>query len=109
MGIIFSGIKNNFQNNNKMVTEINGVKSYTFEPKGDNINSVEKYVFKREWGFGNMAVPVGTEISKVHGCIYYNGGLLSTDLQQTFLQFIEQEKRNGFHFLKPDMPIYNKC
>lgn len=92
-----------------MVTENNGVKSYTFEPMGGNLNSVEKYVFKKEWGFGNMIIPTGSEISKVHGCVYYNGGLVSVDMQQMFLRFIESEKRNGFQFLKPDMPVHNKC
>ena len=91
-----------------MVTENNGIKTYTFAPKS-SINDVEKYVFKKEWGFGNMAVPVGMEISVVHGCVYYNGGLLSAEYQQTFLRLIESEKRKGFQYLKPDMPIHNKC
>lgn len=85
------------------------LKSYTFAPQGVSINDNERYVFKKDWGFGTMLVPAGMEISLTHGCVYYNGGLLSSDFQSVFLKLIQDEKRNGFVFLKPDMPVYNKC
>lgn len=92
-----------------MVTENNGVKSYTFVPNGVGINDNERYVFKKEWGFGNMAIPAGSEISLTHGCVYYNGGLISHDMQPLFMKLIQDEKKYGFVFLKPDNPVYNKC
>lgn len=92
-----------------MVTEVNGVKSYTFGGKTDDLNAVERYVFRKDFGMGNMEVPAGTEISKTHGCIYYNGGLLSPEFQNVFKTLIEREKRQGWNYLKPDMPVYNKC
>lgn len=93
-----------------MVTENNGIRSYTFGPDNSNsVGGVEKYTVKREWGFGNFAIPEGSTISITHGCVYYNGGLLSSDFQPIFKKMIEDDKKNGFRFLRPDTPIYNKC
>ena len=92
-----------------MVKEVNGVKSYTFGPQGVSINNNERYVFKRDWGYGNLEVKAGNQVSITHGCVYYNGGLISSELQPVFMNLIQNEKRNGFVFLRPDMPVYNKC
>ena len=88
---------------------MSGIKTYTFTPQGVGINDNERYVFKRDWGYGTMTVPAGSQVSITHGCVYYNGGLISSDLQPLFMNLIQSEKRNGFVFLKPDVPVYNKC
>lgn len=80
-----------------------GLKTYTFGPKNDG--GSETYVFVKEWN----GLPAGNKVSKTHGCIYFNGGLQSPENATMFNRLIENEKRNGFHFLKPDMLIYNKC
>lgn len=46
-------------------------------------------------------IPINTAIYRTHGVYYMNGGLLSQAYQEDFDMLIEEEEKNGWHYLTP--------
>ena len=47
----------------------------------NNIDDMEKWVVVRECPIAGGTLPINSEIQIVHGCIYYNGGLMDSFYQ----------------------------
>lgn len=71
--------------------------------------SYEKYVFVKDLKTNQGTIPIGTELFYVNGVISLNGGMLSPEYQEVFKHLIIKETTNGWNYLKPDTPIFNKC
>lgn len=69
----------------------------------------EKYVFVKELKTNEGTIPVGTELFFVNGIVSLNGGMLMPEYQEEFKLLIAKENVNGWNYLKPDTPIFNKC
>lgn len=69
----------------------------------------EKYVFIKELKNNDGIIPIGTELYDVDGVISLNGGMLPADYQFMFRDLINKEIKNGWTYIQPDKPIYNKC
>lgn len=50
----------------------------------------------------------GSEITIMNDTIYFNGGMVDSMFYDIFRDLIEQETKNGFHFLKEVTIPYNK-
>lgn len=70
--------------------------------------SYEKYIFVKELKNEIVNVPIGSDISVINGNILLNGGLLTPVWQTNFRRFIEKERENGWNYIKPVKPIFNK-
>lgn len=58
-------------------------------------------------GFG-QPIKKGSELTIMNDTIYFNGGMVDNMFYDIFRDLIDQEFREGFHFLK-EIPIpYNK-
>ena len=58
-------------------------------------------------GFGQK-IKKGAELTIMKDTIYFNGGMVDRMFYDIFRDLIDQELKNGFHFLK-EVPIpYNK-
>ena len=68
-----------------------------------------KYVFVKDWKTPDGVIPFGSDLTIVHGCVYFNGGLQSHYYASQFMALINHEEKNGFNYLKPMKLIYNKC
>lgn len=68
-----------------------------------------KYVFIKDWKTPDGVIPAGSDLTLVHGCVYFNGGLQSQYYAAQFMKLINLEEKSGFNYLKPVQLIYNKC
>ena len=71
-----------------------------------NINDVEKYTVVRECPIAGGKLPVNSEIHLVHGCVYYNGGLMDTFYQREILGLIAREKKKPQYLRKISNSYY---
>lgn len=69
---------------------------------------MENYHFVKEFDAGGFVVPEGTDLSIVNGVVYYNGGILMDIYQNQFRKLVVIEKKNGWNYLRPYKPLYNK-
>ena len=53
-------------------------------------------------------IPVNTEIDRIHGNFYMNGGLLPLAYQKDFATLIENESKKGWKFLRPNNLVVGK-
>jgi hypothetical protein len=65
-----------------------------------NINTVEKYTVVKECPIAGGSLPVNSEIHLVHGCIYYNGGLVDTFYQREIMGLLEKERKRPQYLRK---------
>lgn len=56
----------------------------------------------------DQQIKKGTEITVIDDKIYCNGGMVDTMFYDIFFDLVQQELRNGFHFLKEETIPYNK-
>jgi hypothetical protein len=54
------------------------------------------------------SIRINTEIDRIHGNFYMDGGLLPLDYQQDFAKLVEHEMRTGWKYLRPNNPIVGK-
>ena len=65
-----------------------------------NINQMEKYAVVKECPVAGGTLPVNSEIHLVHGCIYYNGGLVDTFYQGELMRLLERERKKPQYLRK---------
>ena len=73
----------------------------------NNLNEMKKYVFKKTYTVGSGAIQEGSDITKVHGCWYFNGGLVEQAYQEMFENLISNPKLKA-EYLQEEKLIYNK-
>ena len=73
----------------------------------DMMNTMEKWVVVKECPIAGGTLPVNSEIHVVHGCIYFNGGLMDSFYQNEFIQLLLQERKRP-HYLRKMNNIYNQ-
>ncbi|WP_292473950.1 hypothetical protein [Methanosphaera sp.] len=72
--------------------------------KNDSQYIVVKEIPLKEGG----SIRVNTDIYRMHGNYYMDGGLLPPAYQQDFDQLIENEEKNGWKYLRPNNKIVGK-
>jgi hypothetical protein len=73
----------------------------------DMMNSMEKWVVVKECPIAGGSLPVNSEIHIVHGCVYFNGGLMDSFYQNEFLQLLTVERKRP-NYLRKLSNIYNQ-
>ena len=73
----------------------------------DMMNTMEKWVVVKECPIAGGTLPVNSEIHVVHGCIYFNGGLMDSFYQNEFMGLLAQERKHP-NYLRKMMNIYNQ-
>lgn len=72
-----------------------------------DINAMEKWVVVKDCPIAGGVIPANTEIDVVHGCIYFNGGLMDTFYQIEFNKLLEVERKRP-NYLRKQNHIYNR-
>lgn len=73
----------------------------------NDINTMEKWTVIKECPIAGGTLPVNSEIHVVHGCIYFNGGLMDTFYQNELMKLIQLERKKP-NFLRKQTNIYNQ-
>lgn len=73
----------------------------------DMMNSMEKWVVVKECPIAGGSLPVNSEIHIVHGCVYFNGGLMDSFYQNEFLKLLTVERKHP-NYLRKLSNIYNQ-
>lgn len=73
----------------------------------DLMNTMEKWVVIKECPIAGGTLPVNSEVHVVHGCIYFNGGLMDSFYQNEFFKLLEAERKNP-RYLRKLSNIYNQ-
>lgn len=68
---------------------------------------MEKWVVVKECPIAGGTLPVNSEIHVVHGCIYFNGGLMDSFYQNEFFSLLNQERKRP-NYLRKMQNIYNQ-
>ena len=50
-----------------------------------DVNEIEKWMVVKECPIAGGILPINSEIHVVHGCVYFNGGLMESFYQNEFL------------------------
>ena len=58
----------------------------------ENLDEMRRYVFKKEYVGKTGNIIEGSEITRVHGCLYFNGGLMDPSIVPFFESFIRNPK-----------------
>lgn len=72
-----------------------------------NIDTMEKWIVVKECPIAGGVLPVNSEIHIVHGCIYFNGGLMDTFYQNELMKLLNCERKKP-NFLRKLNDIYNR-
>lgn len=70
-------------------------------------DSMEKWVVVKECPIAGGILPVNSELHIVHGCVYFNGGLMDSFYQVEFLKLIAAEKKHP-NYLRKLQNVYNQ-
>lgn len=73
----------------------------------DMMDSMEKWVVVKECPIAGGTLPVNSEIQIVHGCVYFNGGLMDSFYQNEFLKLLVVERKKP-NYLRKLRNIYNQ-
>lgn len=73
----------------------------------DMMDSMEKWVVVKECPIAGGTLPVNSEIQIVHGCVYFNGGLMDTFYQNEFLKLLVAERKKP-NYLRKLRNVYNQ-
>ena len=65
-----------------------------------NINEMEKWVVVKECPIAGGTLPVNSEIQIVHGCVYFNGGLMDSFYQNEFMGLLSKERKHPNYLRK---------
>ena len=71
------------------------------------INEIEKWVVVKECPIAGATLPINSEIHIVHGCVYFNGGLMEPFYQNEFLKLLASERKKTTYLRKLKI-IYNQ-
>ena len=71
------------------------------------VDSMEKWVVVKECPIAGGTLPVNSELHIVHGCVYFNGGLMDSFYQVEFLKLIAAEKKRP-NYLRRLQNVYNQ-
>ena len=71
------------------------------------IDSMEKWVVVKECPIAGGTLPVNSELHIVHGCVYFNGGLMDSFYQVELLKLIASEKKRP-NYLRRLQNVYNQ-
>lgn len=71
------------------------------------MNSMEKWVVVKECPIAGGSLPVNSEIHIVHGCVYFNGGLMDSFYQNEFLKLLVDERKKP-NYLRKLRNVYNQ-
>lgn len=71
------------------------------------MNTMEKWVVVKECPIAGGNLPLNSEIQVVHGCIYFNGGLMDSFYQREFMVLIDSERKRP-NYLRKAQNIYNQ-
>lgn len=71
------------------------------------VDSMEKWVVVKECPIAGGTLPVNSEIHIVHGCVYFNGGLMDSFYQVELLKLIAAEKKHP-NYLRKLRNVYNQ-
>ena len=58
----------------------------------ENLDEMRRYVFKKEYVGNTGTIIEGSEITRVHGCLYFNGGLMDPSIAPFFESFIRNPR-----------------
>ena len=68
-----------------------------------------KYIVVKEIPLkGGNSIKVNTDIYRMHGNYYMDGGLLPPAYQEDFDTLIENEQKRGWKYLRPNNPVVGK-
>ena len=73
----------------------------------DLMNTMEKWVVVKECPIAGGTLPVNSEVHVVHGCVYFNGGLMDSFYQNEFFKLLVQERKHP-NYLRKMNNIYNQ-
>lgn len=71
------------------------------------MDSMEKWVVVKECPIAGGTLPVNSEIQIVHGCVYFNGGLMDSFYQNEFLKLLVDERKKP-NYLRKLRNVYNQ-
>ena len=71
------------------------------------MDSMEKWVVVKECPIAGGTLPVNSEIQIVHGCVYFNGGLMDSFYQNEFLKLLVVERKKP-NYLRKLRNVYNQ-
>lgn len=71
------------------------------------MGTMEKWVVVKECPIAGGSLPVNSEIHIVHGCVYFNGGLMDSFYQNEFLKLLSVERKRP-NYLRKLTNIYNQ-
>lgn len=72
-----------------------------------NMDTMEKWVVVKPCPIAGGTLPENSEIQVVHGCIYFNGGLMDTFYQHELAKLLDKERKRP-NFLRKASNIYNR-
>lgn len=72
-----------------------------------DINTMEKWVVVKECPIAGGTLPVNSEVHLVHGCVYFNGGLMDSFYQREFLALLNAERIKP-QYLRKLNNVYNQ-
>lgn len=72
-----------------------------------DIDTLERWVVVKNCPIAGGSLPVNSEIQVVHGCVYFNGGLLEPFYQKELMELLTKERQKP-NFLKKLTNIYNQ-
>jgi len=70
-------------------------------------NEMKKYIFKKAYSSESGTIAEGCDICKVHGCWFFNGGLVDGYYQNFFESLVRNPKLKA-EYLQEEKLIYNK-
>lgn len=73
----------------------------------NEINDMEKWVVIKECPIAGTTLPINSEIHVVHGCVYFNGGLMEPFYQIEFSKLLNTERKKP-NYLRKLKNIYNQ-
>lgn len=71
------------------------------------MDSMEKWVVVKECPIAGGTLPINSEIQIVHGCVYFNGGLMDSFYQNEFLKLLVDERKKP-NYLRKLRNVYNQ-
>lgn len=73
----------------------------------DLITDMKRFVFKKEYVGNTGRIIEGSEITMVHGCLYFNGGLMDPSVVPFFESFLNNPKLRNEYLVETKI-IQNK-